>query len=374
MPRVLFVNFSKGWGGLELFSANLFEWMSEYCEIRFIVNEGSKLERHLSTSAYAENVVSVSSRRYFSPRSTRAIRDTVRKADIDLIHTFSAGDLYHLTGATRKPDGGRVKIILHLQMLPHSSRRDPVHAWLYRRLDLLLTITKQIQERVWELWPVRREIVRAVYYGIEVDRFSADGIDARAVKRQYDLPEDARVLGIIGNICENKGQLFVLEVFHSLADEYPNLVMLMAGGVHIEDAAYAEEISRYVAEHGLEDRVRRLEFTEDIAALLSTFDVFVLGSIAEAFGFVVIEAMAAGRVVAGSRAGGVPEIITHGEDGFLYESQNADSLRETLRQALDLQPDERARMTENAKSTVSRRFSRDRMLRDVRDIYEELTA
>lgn len=373
MPKPLYVNFSKGWGGLELFSANLFEWMSNYFPIPFIVNEGSKLHEHLSNSAYFENVIPVKAHRYFSPKAVRAIQHTVRAADIDLIHAFKAGDLYHATRANVRTNGTKAKVILHLQMLPHSSRNDMIHRWLYKRIDLLLTITKQMQERVRQLWPVRPEIVRPLYYGIDVDRFCTDGIDTEAVKHRYDLPKDAHVLGIIGNICKGKGQRFVLEVFHSLADQYPDLIMLMAGGVPSSgDAPYAESVSKYIVDHNLEKRARRLEFTQEVAGLLSTFDIFVLGSIAEAFGFVVIEAMAAGRVVVASNAGGVPEIITDGEDGFLYESQDPDSLRATLQKVLALEPAERARIVENAKATVAERFSYQRMVRDIRDIYKEM--
>lgn len=374
MPRPLYINFSKGWGGLELFSANLFEWMSNEYEITFIVNGGSPLHEHLSDSDYSEHVIAVKARRYFSPKALRVIKRTVGAANIDLIHTFTAGDLYHATRANQKPDGNRAKVILHLQMLPHSSRQDLIHKWLYRRLDLLLTITRQMQERVRQLWPVRPEIVRPLYYGINVERFSTDGIDPGPVKRRHDIAENARVVGIIGNICKNKGQRFVLEVFHELTDLYPDLVMLMAGGIPDRDAPYADGILQYITEHQLEGCVRILEFTKDVAALLSTFDIFVLGSVAEAFGFVVIEAMAAGRVVVASRAGGVPEIITDGVDGFLYESQDPGSLKAALQKALDLQPEARAQLVRNAKTTVAERFSHPRMIRDICDVYEEIVS
>jgi glycosyltransferase involved in cell wall biosynthesis len=85
-----------------------------------------------------------------------------------------------------------------------------------------------------------------------------------------------------------------------------------------DDRAYRDELHRVAEEPGLQGRVHFLGFQSDVTPLLQAMDVVAHCSVAaEPFGRVIVEAMMAGTPVVATRGGGVDEIITDGQDGFL---------------------------------------------------------
>jgi len=373
--RCLYINFSRGWGGLEMFSANLFEWMSERGEtVFFLVRRGTPLHRRLLQSGRPERVTAVDAFAYCDPRALLLIRRMVRRQSLAIVHTFKSSDVFLSVLATisfRKPLARRLH---HLQLLPKHRRKDPLHSFVYRRLDGLLTITNQVAERAKALWPVRPSVVRTLYHGIDAGLYRAPGRSAAEVRRALQLPDGRPLLGIIGQVCEIKGQLLVLRAFERLRRKLPQAALVIAGSPPPGSEDYMREIRSFVAAHDLERAVKLLGFCENVSELLSALDLFVLGSRAEPFGLVVIEAMAAGVPVVASNAGGVPEIIEDKLNGLLYAAEDEDGLLQTLESACALDDAARARLIAAGQATIAERFSLARFIRDMSAIYAELQA
>jgi glycosyltransferase involved in cell wall biosynthesis len=102
---------------------------------------------------------------------------------------------------------------------------------------------------------------------------------------------------------------------------------------------------------------------------LDTFDCLVLASRAEPFGLVLLEAMRAGLPVVASNAGGVPEIITHGMNGLLFEPEDFEGLANALaRIALD--PETASRLRRKGKQAIVDRFSFDAQIAGIQNVFE----
>jgi len=97
----------------------------------------------------------------------------------------------------------------------------------------------------------------------------------------------------------------------------------------VGDGELRQEAEDFVQMNGLE-MVTFLGYRTDIPDLLAQSDVFILTSINEGFGRVLVEAMACGLAIIATRVGGVPEIIHHGENGLLVESCNNTQLAESI--------------------------------------------
>jgi glycosyltransferase involved in cell wall biosynthesis len=371
--RLLYVNLSGAWGGLEMFPGELLERMrARGHEVDALVWEGGGLHRFLEERGLGAHAIAMQPRRYLDRSCRRAIRAAVRDRGAQLVHSFRSADVFHPALAARILGRLDVGLVHHLQMLPKSSRRDPAHWVTYRELDRVLTITDQIGERVKQLWPVRPDRVRTVYYGI--DRAPFEAADGGATRAELGVPPGAALVGIAGQICSIKGQRLVLEAFAPLADEREDLVLLIAGTPVMDEADYASDLEARVRELGLVDRVLMPGFHADVPGLMAALDVFVLGSREEAFGRVVIEAMAGDALVVASRAGGVPEIVDDGEDGLLYTSGDRDDLERALRRALALDAGERAAMLEAARAKLADRFDPDRMTDAIEAEYRDVLA
>jgi len=121
-------------------------------------------------------------------------------------------------------------------------------------------------------------------------------------------------IAVVGRISPWKGQDVVLRALAST----PGLNARFVGSPMFGEDEYAARLRQLSAELGLEDRVVWIGFADDVEAHLADVDVVVHASTTpEPFGQVVVEAMAAGRPVVATRAGGPAEIITDGVDGLL---------------------------------------------------------
>ena len=100
-------------------------------------------------------------------------------------------------------------------------------------------------------------------------------------------------------------------------------------------------------------------------------DVFVLPSYSEGVSLALLEAMAAGLPVIASRVGGLPEVVTDGENGLLVPPRDADALAAALTRLL-ADPSLARQLGENARGYVREHFSLERLGREINEIYEEL--
>lgn len=135
---------------------------------------------------------------------------------------------------------------------------------------------------------VSRDKVQIFNNAIDARRFAFDEAVRERVRRELSL--DGRfVVGHIGRFTYQKNHRFLLDVFSALIQKRPDAVLLLIGTGSLED-----ETRRRVAELGLEDSVRFLGLRDDVSDLMQAMDVFVLPSLFEGLGLVLVEAQSAG--------------------------------------------------------------------------------
>jgi glycosyltransferase involved in cell wall biosynthesis len=118
--------------------------------------------------------------------------------------------------------------------------------------------------------------------------------------------------GMVGSISERKGQL---DFFRAMLKNMPeaNLIVLGTGTNDYAQKLY-EEVSKYP------QNIKMYGYESDLNVIYSSFDIYVNMGIDETFGRTTVEAMRAGKLVFGRRSGATPEIIRHGENGFLFDN------------------------------------------------------
>jgi len=200
--------------------------------------------------------------------------------------------------------------------------------------------------------------VRVIPNGIETARFALPG--------PSPLQSGAGpTVGVLTRLDSRKGLPYLIEAIGQLCRDLPN-IRLLIGGEGEERPA-------------LEERVRLLDLTERVvftgavpepASFYRRLDLFVLPSLDEAFGLVLLEAMAAGLPVVGTRVGGVPEILEHGSQGLLVRPADSQALAEAIL-TLWCDPDRRGQMAEAARQRALR-FDIGRTAKELQAAYEEL--
>ena len=130
---------------------------------------------------------------------------------------------------------------------------------------------------------------RLLYCGVDLSLFSA-AVDASEVRREFGLSEDCFIIGHVGRISIlNKNSEFVIQVFAELLKRCPEARLLWVG-----DGEDAEQVRGMVRFAGLQDHVVFAGIRNDVARVMRVMDVFLLASISEGLGLVLVEAQASG--------------------------------------------------------------------------------
>jgi glycosyltransferase involved in cell wall biosynthesis len=157
---------------------------------------------------------------------------------------------------------------------------------------------------------------------------------------------------VLGQVYRPKGQDLAIRALAQLVEAHPRVRLFIVGDPVLEEyAPYLDELRGLVRDLGLDDHVRFTGWRTDALAILATTDIMLHPSLSEGFGRAVLEAMALGRPVVASRVGGLREIITDGENGFLITPGDVDALADRWRRLIE-SPDLRDQFSRNAEAIV----------------------
>jgi glycogen synthase len=175
----------------------------------------------------------------------------------------------------------------------------------------------------------------------------------------------------VGRLASNKGLLDLLEAFVPLARADPRAQLVLVG----DDGGMAGAVDARLRSLGLDGRVRRVGHLSDeaLATAYRSARALVLPSEYEAFGLVLVEAMAQGTPVVATRVGGIPEIVEDGRTGLLVPPHQPPALGEAL---LRIWRDDelRRRLGEAGRTIVVPRYRWESVAASVEAIYREVTG
>lgn len=192
--------------------------------------------------------------------------------------------------------------------------------------------------------------------------------DDRAFARSLGL--EGPFLLFVGRLASNKGLLELVEAFRSLAAHDPKATLVLVG----EDGGMGAAVDAAVRRAGLVARVRRVGFVADERQLAAAFRearLLALPSEYEAFGLVLLEALAQGTPVIASRVGGIPEFVPDGKAGVLVPPRDAAALAAALLRLWDDEPTRR-RLGAFGRSEVVPKYSWDRVVDQLEQVYREV--
>jgi glycosyltransferase involved in cell wall biosynthesis len=192
-------------------------------------------------------------------------------------------------------------------------------------------------------------------------------VEGENVKKAYGIPSDSAIVTYLGRLTRDKGVHTLVEAFAEARKK--RKVCLVIAGIGPE----REALVKRSIELGIAEDTRFLGYVEENekVSLLQQSDVVVLVSKADLVPLVLIEAMACGTPVIGSRAGGIPNLIEDGKTGILVREGDPKELSRKIVELLsgaDLEE-----MKRNAMERVKREFSMEASVRSFLEIYRKLS-
>lgn len=350
---------AHGLGGLELSAVNCFEYFKNIAECHIIVAPNTKLDDFIKS----EKKTTIKRNKFFPFIPALQLASFIDKHDIDTVHFHWGKDIITVVLAKffskKKP-----KIIHSRHMNMTRFKDDFYHRWLYKNINLLHAVTKQIEEQMQKFIPQEiRPPVKTIYLGAKESHVDMQKVDD--LRSKYEL-KDTLVVGIVGRICEDKGQYIVVEAIAKLKEL--NIKVLIVG--HTMSEAYLTELKEKIKSLGIEDRVLFSGFTKDVNEHIKLCDVTVLASYKETFGLVVIESMINRVCSLATDRGGPLEIIKDGVDGLLFD-RSAEDLASKI-EYLYKNPHIKESLTLAGYEKAKREFEHDTQMQKLYDVMQSL--
>ncbi|MGQ9866333.1 MAG: FkbM family methyltransferase [Pseudanabaenaceae cyanobacterium] len=198
------------------------------------------------------------------------------------------------------------------------------------------------------------------------------GAEPRIFYHEEPHPQDRLRVMYASLVMHYKGADVLVEalaILHVLGIPFTATI---AGGTLTPD--YVQALQEFAVQEGIGDRLQfvGLQTQPALAQLYRQHNTWVLPSrFEEPFGIAVVEAMQAGLATVGSDRGGIPEILTPGETGFLFEAENPLALAEVL-QFLAENPDQRQAIAQRGQGVALTQFGRDRTLDQLENLLQEV--
>jgi glycosyltransferase involved in cell wall biosynthesis len=246
------------------------------------------------------------------------LRKLLASGRIDLVHAHNGRTALAAAVAGRLARKGSVVATQHFIDPAHAGRVGllaglyrGVHRWVQRETDHYIAISRAVEDAM-----VAREgglagKVTVVPNGISAPETAAL-LPADEVRRDFGIPADGLLIVCAARLQKEKDVPTLVAAMGPVAEQFPNARCVIAGEGE-EQAALEEQIRAA----GLGGQITLAGFRKDVLSLINAADVFVLPSRAEPFGLVLLEAMALGKPVVSTAAGGPLEIVKNGETGFL---------------------------------------------------------
>jgi glycosyltransferase involved in cell wall biosynthesis len=225
--------------------------------------------------------------------------------------------------------------------------------WKYRQVDGFIAASHAIRDvLVQDGIPSGR--IEVVHDGIDVEKIQhRPPIDLHA---EYWLPHGVPVIVNVGALVGHKGQRFLIEAMPQVLREVPDAHLIIFGEGELRAA-----LERQVKQLSIARRVLLPGFREDVLSLMKTADLLVMSSVTEGLGSAVLDAMAMGLPVVGTRAGGIPEAVVPDVTGVLVEPSDPRALAEAIVSLLK-DADRRRSYGEAGRRRVTEHFGVDRLV------------
>ena len=318
-----------------------------------------------------QNIFLIEKKRRFDIHAMFQLAKIIRKHRIDIVNAHHYMPCFYSFLGTRILN--QKKLIYTEHSVPEvegiaSGVHGKILNMMLFRINAAVCVSREITVRFKEHYPRHAQKIHEIVNGVDIDKFNVKGT-RNYVRKRWGLTNDHFVIGTVANFRKVKNHACLVRAAARLNDDYPQLRLFFVGiGFPGDSENSEEEVRKLIREHGLQDRVILAGYQENIPEMLSAFDVFCLPSFSEGLPVSVLEAMAAGVPVVGSRVRGIKEVVKNQETGLLFPSNNDSELAETLKSLLGSKSLTQI-LSANAFDYVQKNHDKDVWIKKVTDIF-----
>lgn len=250
-----------------------------------------------------------------------------REVQPHVVHTRNWGSVDGIIGGRL----ARVPVVIHGEHGRDAAdpdgtnrRRNRARRVLSLFTDRMVAVSDQLRRWLIDDVGIRESKVGVLKNGVDAEKFQRSS-DRETLRRSHGYSPDDIIVGTVGRLDPVKNQAALLEMVYALSPAHPTLRVAIVG-----DGPEREALAREIVHRNLRSTAALLGHRDDISAMLSMLDVFVLPSLGEGMCNTILEAMAVGLPVVATRVGGNPELVDDGTTGQLVPVRDAGALAQAI--------------------------------------------
>ncbi len=229
--------------------------------------------------------------------------------------------------------------------------------------DKIIALTNREKNDTFAFKVAKEDKLTVIHSGIELKKFTESSPqDIRLLKNILEIPENALIVGTAGRLVPIKGPEYLVKAAEKVLQIQKNVFFLFTG-----DGYLKEDLAKLAQDLGIKKNIMFLGWKDKAAEIISLYDIFVLPSLNEGMGRVLVEAMALGKPIVASNIGGIPDLISHGKNGFLVPPQKPDKLAQYIQLLLE-DENKRTKMGQEGKK-LAQNFSTEKMVKKIESLY-----
>jgi glycosyltransferase involved in cell wall biosynthesis len=304
----------------------------------------------------------------FDPLVVLHLARLLRRDRIDLVHAHQCTPWFY--AALSRLLHGRPRLLLeeHGRFHPevHKPLRIGANRLLLRRLThAFVAVSADIRDRLVSYEGLQRKRIRVIYNGAP-SALQPKPAERQLMRQQLGYGAGDLVIGSVGRLDPIKNLPLLLRAFNVLRNRHPEARLLIIG-----DGPERDNVECLIRELGLWDFVKLAGFRNDARRLHGAMDLFTMTSFSEGTSMALLEAMSSGLPIAASAVGGNTEILSSGQSGLLFASNDTEAAAAAF-QRLASDAHLRDSLGRAARREFEARFSFETMIGEYRSLYGAL--
>lgn len=296
------------------------------------------------------------------------LKRILKEQEVDIIHAHQYTPYFY--GATAKALSGKCKVIFteHGRHQPDKVRLKRViyNQFLNFYTDKITGVSEFSKDSLVKYEKLPAAKIEVIYNGIDPEKYN-EANDKKEKRKELGITkENETLVAMVGRFSPIKNHKMLLAAFKDVLKEAPDTKLALIG-----DGSLKKECEQLASRLGIQDHILFTGKRENVPELLPAFDICVLSSNAEAASIFLLEAMAAGRPVIATEAGGNPEIVLQDQTGLLVPPKDPVKFAEAMMKLIQ-NPEKREKMGEAGRERLKSLFNLNKMLKGYEDLYLNL--
>ena len=352
--NILYLESSRSWGGQEYRTCLEINWLNAHGHQAWLICSPDS-QVHSKASELGTRLVTMPLRSRIDPLCSLRLWKFCRQNKIDLVKTYSSKDHW-------------ICLPLFLCGIPLSRARcitDPIgsqsRAFVFKHgCSQIVADASVIKRQLVEKHGIDPAKIEVIGSAVDLEKFKPPR-DRTKFRREIGVGNDAPLIGNVGMIRPDKGQLELVKSAPLVLEKRPDARFVIVGqgtgilkrGINVRNA---------IDRAGLADKIIMAGYRWDTPDIYAACDMIVIASLrTEASPIVLREAFASGRPVIATKVGDIPEIVRHRENGLLIEPGDTQALASAILEFIS-DPELAAHCTANGLRYATENFSFDKMM------------